>query len=63
MGKESDRLINIAKGCLGYTGGYAGDKEKLMIYRKGIQRVIKALKDSAEPNSTSDILEKLGKSI
>ena len=63
--KDDERLINIAKGCQDYSGGYARDPDKLAAFRHGITTVINALKAASlnDPNDKqSNALESIGRS-
>lgn len=62
MSQESERLINVAKGCLDYTGGFRG--EELETYHQGMWKVIRALRQASlnDPNDRqTNELEKIGK--
>ena len=59
---DSERLLNVAQGCLDYCGGHH-DKD-LETYHHGIQTVINALRAAAkrDPNDTQiNALERMGR--
>ncbi len=59
--KQAERLLNVARGCFDYCGGYMASD--LGIYHHGIQTVINAL-EAAAKNDPSDmqvnVLERIG---
>jgi hypothetical protein len=58
-----ERLLNVARGCLDYGGGYRGRPVMLEVFHHGIQTVIDAL-EAAEKNDPNDTqvnaLERIG---
>lgn len=61
--KDRERLLNVARGCFDYGGGYRADDDKLHIFHHGIQTVINALDGAAkEPESMQvRVLETIGR--
>lgn len=55
-----ERLLNIARGCHDYGGGYSESRE-VEIYHHGIQTVINALEASGDDSLQTRILEAIGK--
>lgn len=56
-----ERLLNIARGCHDYGGGY-GDPREVEIYHHGIQTVINALESAASENTLQvRMLESIGR--
>jgi len=47
-----DRMLNVARGCRDYGGGYRGDDKAMEIYQHGISTVIRALE--AHLNNPAD---------
>ena len=62
LAEEQARLLNVAKGCHDYGGGY-WEKLEAEIYHHGIQTVINALEAAVKhPNSTQvRVLENMGR--
>jgi hypothetical protein len=59
---EVQRLLNIARGCKDYGGGYRHDKEKFEIYHHGVQTVINALESAVKKDDPQlRVLENVGK--
>lgn len=53
LAEKQARLLNVAKGCHDYGGGYRGGKVFAEVYHHGIQTVINALESAIrEPDST-----------
>lgn len=62
LGKQQERMLNIARGCTDYGGGYRSDKELFDAYQGGIYTVITALEASMKKNDLQlSALESIGK--
>ncbi len=63
-GAQVERLLNVARGCHDYGGGYREDREALEIYHYGIRTVIDALEAArkGDPKDTQvNTLERIGR--
>lgn len=60
--RRVQKLLNVARGCFDYGGGYRADDAKLAIFHHGIQTVINALEGAMkEPASLQvRVLEGIG---
>jgi hypothetical protein len=58
-GRETDRLLNVARGCLDYGGGYRGDsdieKAQADAFHHGIQTVINTLEGAVKDPSSLQV--------
>jgi hypothetical protein len=60
---KETRLINVARGCFDYSGGYVGDKDRLRAFHHGIQTVVNALEAAVrhDPDDMQiNVLERMG---
>jgi hypothetical protein len=58
---EVTRLLNIARGCHDYNGGYNSQLVESQIYHHGIQTVINALEAAVrKADLQTDVLESIG---
>lgn len=62
-GATVERLLNVARGCHDYGGGYRGEQAQSAAFHHGIQTVIQALEAVAENrlNDLTATLESIGK--
>lgn len=60
--RDGERLLNVARGCFDYGGGYRSDAGKLEIFHHGIQTVVNALEGAMrDPSDTqARALERIG---
>ncbi len=58
---RGDRLLNVARGCHGYNGGYTGASGLSEPFHHGIQTVINALEAASKGRLfQTDVLERIG---